>query len=113
MRRRYLERAEPLRRSDALNVLLSHNPDVIAAAAAKGFEVTLAGHTHGGQVTLEFLHPGANVARYYTPYVYGRYEVAANRRATAAYVTRGVGTIFVPARLGAPPELASIRLRTA
>lgn len=109
----YLERAAPLQSPDAVNLLLSHNPDVIGTAAAKGFDITLAGHTHGGQVTLEFLHPSVNVARYYTPYVYGRYNTNAGGRRATAWVTRGIGTIFVPARLGAPPEIPLIRLRRA
>ena len=83
------------------------------AAAAKGFDITLAGHTHGGQVTFEFLHPSVNVARYYTPYVHGRYDKNAGGRNATAWVTRGIGTIFVPARLGAPPEIPLIRLRRA
>jgi uncharacterized protein len=112
-RSRYLERAAPLRQPDAVNLLLSHNPDVIGAAAAQGFDITLAGHTHGGQVTLEFLHPSVNIARYYTPYVYGRYNTDVGGKRATAWVTRGVGTIFVPARLGAPPEIPLIRLRRA
>ena len=109
----YLRQAEHLVRPQCVNVLLSHSPDVIAAAARKGFDVTLAGHTHGGQVTLEFVHPSINVARYYTPFVYGRYDVSHGGKTATSYVTRGIGTIFVPARLGAPPELAVIRLRRA
>lgn len=110
---KYLDRAAHLVRPNSLNLLLSHSPDVIAAAGKKGFDVTLAGHTHGGQVTLEFVHPSLNIARYYTPYVYGRYDVPGRVSTATSYVTRGIGTIFVPARLGAPPELPLIRLRRA
>ena len=46
-----------------------------------------------------------NVARFYTPYVRGLY-----RSGAAAYVTRGIGTIGIPARIGAPPEITLIRL---
>lgn len=102
----YLVGAEELVRPDAYNLLLSHNPDVFPAAAQKGFDLTLAGHTHGGQVTFEILHQWANVARIFTPFVYGRYQQANS----SLYVTRGIGTVGIPARVGAPPEIALIRL---
>ncbi len=37
------------------NVLLSHNPDVFPVAAHQGYHLVIAGHTHGGQVTVEIL----------------------------------------------------------
>ncbi len=106
LRPRYLESAEKLVRAGAVNVLLSHNPDVYPVAAAKGFQVVLAGHTHGGQVQVEILNQSLNVARFITPFVYGLYRDAG----AAAYVTRGIGTIGMPARIGAPPEIALLRL---
>jgi predicted MPP superfamily phosphohydrolase len=108
-RPRYLLGAERLISPGALNIMLSHNPDVFPQAAAQGWDLTLAGHTHGGQVNFEILHHNLNVARFYTPYVYGLYQ--SGRAAT--YVTRGIGTIGMPARLGAPPEIALLRLRRA
>jgi predicted MPP superfamily phosphohydrolase len=102
----YLVGAEALVKPGMCNVLLSHNPDVIPVAAAKGFDVTLAGHTHGGQVTVEILSQYLNIARFFTRFVYGRYGEGGK----AAYVTRGIGTVGVPARIGAPPEVALIRL---
>jgi hypothetical protein len=93
----------------ALNVLLSHNPDVFPVAAQKGYDLTMAGHTHGGQVTVEILNESINPARFFTPFVYGLFQ----RGAAAAYVTRGIGTIGVPVRIGAPPEIALLRLRKA
>jgi len=105
----YLEGAERMIVPGALNVLLAHNPDVFPAAARKGFNLTLSGHTHGGQVTIEILDQGINPARFFTPYVYGLYR----KGNAAAYVTRGIGTIGIPARLGAPPEISLVRLRKA
>jgi uncharacterized protein len=107
-RPRYLEGAERLAAPGAFNLLMAHNPDVFPAAAKKGFDLTLAGHTHGGQVTVEYLHQTLNVARFVTPYVYGEYRAGEGR--PALYVTRGIGTIGLPLRLGAPPEIAVIRL---
>ena len=108
-RPRYLEGAESMIAPDALNILLSHNPDVFPVAAKQGWDLTLAGHTHGGQVNVEILHQEFNLARFYTPYVYGHYRSGKS----SIYVTRGIGTIGMPARLGAPPEIAVLRLRKA
>jgi uncharacterized protein len=107
--KRYLNGAETMVAPGAFNVLLSHNPDVFPVAARKGYDLTLAGHTHGGQVTIEILNESINPARFLTPFVYGLFR----RGAAAAYVTRGIGTIGVPVRLGAPPEIALLRLRKA
>lgn len=89
-----------------LNVLLSHNPDVFPVAAEKGFDLTIAGHTHGGQITVEILGDAVNFARFYTPYVYGRYE----QQEKFIYVSRGLGTVGMPVRVGAPPEVSLIKL---
>jgi len=107
--RQYLVGAEQFVRPDAVNVLLSHNPDVFPVAARQGYNFMLAGHTHGGQVTVEILDQSINPARFFTPYVYGLYRSGA----ASAYVTRGIGTIGIPARIGAPPEISVLRLRKA
>jgi predicted MPP superfamily phosphohydrolase len=96
-------------RPGALNVLLQHNPDVFPVAARQGYNLLLAGHTHGGQVTVEILEQWINPARFFTPFVYGVYR----EENASAYVTRGIGTIGVPARIGAPPEISLLRLRKA
>lgn len=108
-RERYLRGAERLIVPGTINILLQHNPDVFPAAARQGYNLLLAGHTHGGQVTVEILDRFINPARFFTPYVYGLYR----RGNAAAYVTRGIGTIGIPARLGAPPEISLLRLRKA
>jgi predicted MPP superfamily phosphohydrolase len=106
MKRPYLVGSGELVKPGEFNLMLSHNPDVFPAAAAQGWDFTLAGHTHGGQVTAGILSQYLNVARVFTPYVYGTYR---NGR-SAIYVTRGIGTVGVPARIGAPPEIGLIRL---
>jgi predicted MPP superfamily phosphohydrolase len=102
----YLGGAEQWIASGAVNILLSHNPDVFDVAARQGWDLTLAGHTHGGQVNVEILHQSLNAARFFTPYIYGLYR----QGPSSIWVTRGIGTVGVPARLGAPPEVALIRL---
>lgn len=107
--RPYLKGAEKLVHPEAaVNLLLSHNPDVFPVAAAKGFDAILSGHTHGGQVTVEFLQQYVNPARFFTPYVAGSYYLDKS----AIYVSRGVGTVGVPTRIFAPPEVTLVRLRT-
>ena len=105
-RQPYLTEIKGLHKPGMLNVLLSHNPDVFPVAARLGYDLTVAGHTHGGQVTVEILRQYANVARFFTPYVSGLYE----KDGKSVYVSRGLGTVGLPARVGAPPEVTLIRL---
>jgi hypothetical protein len=105
----YLRHAASMIEPGAFNVLLSHNPDVFPVAAAQGYDLTLAGHMHGGQVTVEILSPALNPARILTPFVRGLYREGDR----ACYVTRGIGTLGVPARLGSRPEITLLTLRQA
>ena len=102
----YLVGAERLMAPGCLNVLLSHNPDVFPVAAEQGWDLTIGGHTHGGQIGVEILHHNVSPARYFTPYVRGLYRIDR----AAGYVSRGLGTVGLPVRLGAPPEVSLIRL---
>ncbi len=102
----YLIGAERMIRPAALNVLLSHNPDVFPVAARQGWQFTISGHTHGGQVNVEILRHDLNIARFFTPYTMGLYRIGAS----SIYVSRGIGTIGVPVRLGSAPEVALLRL---
>jgi hypothetical protein len=88
------------------NILLSHNPDAFDRAAELGIDLSLAGHTHGGQMTLEFVHPDLSPSRLFTSYVRGWFEKPGGQ----LYVNRGIGTIFVPIRFGSPPEITIIEL---
>jgi hypothetical protein len=104
--RPYLEHVEELVEPGVFNLLLSHNPDVFPIAARKGFDLTLAGHTHGGQINLEIAGSNLNIADVVTPYTKGFYKLAD----ASLYVNSGLGTIGVPVRIGAPPEITLIRL---
>ncbi len=122
-----LENVDRLIRSDMSNILLSHNPNSFDRAAELGIELSLAGHTHGGQVTVEILDKRYTPARFITPYTAGMYHLpidsttsnsaASNQlrepaRATL-YVNRGLGTFALPARIGVDPEITLLRLTRA
>lgn len=104
--RDYLEGVERLIRPNAVNILLSHNPNSFDRAAELGIDLTLAGHTHGGQVALEFVHRNISPSRLVTDYVKGWFQKGASQ----LYVNRGLGTILVPIRLNAPPEITLFEL---
>ena len=84
-------------------VLLAHDPRRLADAAALNIPLVLSGHTHGGQVVLPVV--GAIAAQKY-PVVAG----VGRRGRTTMFVSRGLGTVFVPVRLNCPPEVAVLTL---
>jgi hypothetical protein len=113
-RAKYLIGTERLIVPGASNILLSHNPDVFPTAIQRGFDAVISGHTHGGQVNVEILHQNINPARFRTPFVSGLYRLGPPGQAPAScFVSNGIGTIGMPIRLGAPPEIALLRLRRA
>lgn len=99
-------RLEGLAVPETVNVLLSHYPDVFDRAAELGFDLTLAGHTHGGQLSLDFIRRGLNLSRYIYSYNNGWYE----KNGAQLYVNRGIGTTGAPIRFGAPPEITLLEL---
>jgi predicted MPP superfamily phosphohydrolase len=116
-----LRAIEQLVRHDIPNILLSHNPNTFYSAAELGIELSLAGHTHGGQVNIEIIHSSFNPARFMTQFIAGPYQLpmaapAQGSRNTAAtwsclYVNRGLGTLALPARIGAAPEITLLTLQ--
>ena len=84
-------------------VLLAHDPRRLSEAAALGIPLVLAGHTHGGQVVLPII--GAVAAQKF-PVVAG----IGRRQRTTMFVSRGVGTVYVPVRVNCPPEVAILTL---
>jgi predicted MPP superfamily phosphohydrolase len=90
-------------------ILLSHSPDIIGRAAARGVALVLSGHLHGGQVVVPFAGPAIGMSRYGTRFAAGRWRVGQ----TTLVVTRGVGEEAVPLRLWCPPEVLLVTLRTA
>ena len=104
--REYLLGVDRLMAPGTANILLSHNPNTFDRAAQYGIDLSLAGHTHGGQVTLEFISPELSPSRLITSYVRGWFEKPGGQ----LYVNRGIGTIGVPIRFDAPPEISVFEL---
>jgi predicted MPP superfamily phosphohydrolase len=120
-RRTLLVESEHLVRRDMPNILLSHNPNAFPRAAQLGIEAVLSGHTHGGQIQLEIVDHLLSPARFITNFIAGHYELplsSPNRpellgKKSSLYVNRGLGTIGIPARIGAKPEITLHTLRRA
>jgi hypothetical protein len=85
-------------------VLLSHHPDFFFEAAAVGVELTLSGHTHGGQINLGGCRPLRHTR-------FGWWQGLFEEVGCRLYVSRGVGTTLLPLRLAAPPEIPLLTLR--
>lgn len=85
-------------------LLLAHDPRRLAEAAALKVHAVLSGHTHGGQVIV----PGVG-AIYKTrfPILHG----LGRQANTSIFVSRGIGTVYVPVRINCPPEVALVTLR--
>jgi uncharacterized protein len=95
-----------MRGADGFPILLAHDPRRLTEAAALGIPLVLSGHTHGGQVVL----PGIGaVAAQKFPVVAG----TGRQRHTTVFVSRGVGTVYVPVRVNCPPEVAVLTLTRA
>lgn len=96
-----LTQVAALIRADCYNILLCHEPDVLAELTEENIDLALSGHTHGGQVCIPIRGPLV-LPPLGEKYVSGRYTLP---NGTFLYVTQGVGTTKVPLRLLAPPEL--------
>ena len=85
-------------------ILMNHTPVNLEEAEAAGIDLQLSGHTHKGQLfPLNFV----------TDAVYTVHSGYARLGRMQIYVSNGVGTWGPPIRLGAPPEIVQIRLRSA
>lgn len=89
---------------DETVLCLSHHPDFFPIAAERGAHLTLAGHTHGGQVAF------AGVSAFFFAYrhMLGRYR----RDGKHLYVSGGTGH-WLPFRVGVPSEVTILTLRRA
>lgn len=108
-RRDNLEKALRLRDAEDTTVLLAHDPVMFEEARRAGVELTLSGHTHGGQVAMPFFAKKLSLAQLTHKHFLGLYREGES----AVYVNAGLGTTGPPLRLGVPPEIAVLVLRAA
>ena len=94
-----------LKKSD-FAIFLSHHPDYIENIHSDLIDLTLSGHTHGGQVALFGWAP-ILPSEYGQKYRYGMIR-SGN---TQSYITSGVGTVIPPIRLFCSPEIVLLRLK--
>ncbi len=86
-------------------ILLVHEPDIFTQVPAR-VSLTLAGHTHGGQIRLPLVPPVWAPSAYGARFAYGHIV----ERGRHLIVSGGLGCSKVPLRLGVPPEILRIEL---
>jgi predicted MPP superfamily phosphohydrolase len=89
-------------------LLLTHNPDLFPRIPPR-VTLTLAGHTHGGQVRLPLIGSPIVPSAYWQRYARG-HVVEQGRH---LFVSTGIGTSDLPIRLGVPPTIFVLTLRAA
>jgi len=92
---------------DGFRVLLSHRPGAFEEAARNRIPLTVAGHTHGGQIGL--LWRDLTPVRLLTEYIRGLYEL----EGCNLIVSAGVGTGGIPVRVAVPPSVELVTLRSS
>jgi predicted MPP superfamily phosphohydrolase len=92
----------------AVSIALTHNPDSFVQVPATA-QLTLAAHTHGGQVNLPL------VGRLVVPSDYGQSFAAGHveEYGKHLFVTTGIGTSILPVRFRVPPEVAVVTLMSS
>jgi predicted MPP superfamily phosphohydrolase len=104
-----IEKAAAAVPDEAFSILLSHTPEIYRQAAHAGFDLLLAGHTHGGQICLPGSIPLALDSVLPGHMGAGSWEY----HGMAGYTSVGVGSCIVPVRLNCPPAITLHRLRRA
>lgn len=88
---------------DEFKLMLAHNPVIFRRAARAGIDLTLSGHTHGGQVRVRD-NDQRLIRRRRTA---GLHRI----KQSQIYITRGIGTVVLPVRFQCPPEISVLELR--
>ncbi len=104
----YLARALSSVKNSSPKLLLCHKPYFLETIAGQNIDLTLAGHTHGGQIVFAKIgNTYISPATLFSKYVSGLYKF----NNAQMYVTRGIGTVGVPFRVNCPPEITKITLQ--
>lgn len=89
---------------DEMKILLAHNPIIFRQAVRAGIDLTLSGHTHGGQVKVRDTEKHLIRRRRLSSGLH-------KRKDSQIYITRGIGTVVLPVRFQCPPEISLLTLR--
>jgi hypothetical protein len=104
----YLTRALSSVQNSNPKILLCHKPYFLETIAGHDIDLTLAGHTHGGQIVFAKIgNTYISPATLFSKYVWGLYRF----NNAQMYVSRGIGTVGVPFRINCPPEITKITLQ--
>ncbi len=90
--------------ADEFKLVLAHNPIIFRKAVAAGVDLTLSGHTHGGQIRLRDAAKPLIRKRKLTAGLHERGD-------SHIYITRGIGTVVLPVRYQCPPEISLLELK--
>jgi hypothetical protein len=103
----YLTRALSTAKNDLPKILLCHKPYYFKNAERMNIDLTLSGHTHGGQIVFGTVDKTPiSFAALASKYVAGKYTIGNS----TLYVNKGIGSVGVPFRINCPPELTVITL---
>ncbi len=105
-RRADIKLALAKRPKGAPTILLAHDPSLFPEAVENRVDLTLSGHTHGGQVAFPIAPKTLNMSRLYHHFVAGLYRIGSS----TLYVSRGTGTTGPPVRLNVSGEISEITL---
>lgn len=90
---------------DEMKLLLAHNPVIFRQSVRYGVDLTLSGHTHGGQIRVRDSEKRLIRRRKLSNGLHSRKD-------SQIYITRGIGTVVLPVRYQCPPEISLLELRS-
>lgn len=107
---KYLDTAVSSVHNNQPKILLCHKPYYFQNARDRNIDLTLSGHTHGGQIVFGVIdNVPISLAALFSKYIAGLYTLQSSQM----YVNRGIGTVGLPFRVNCPPELTVITLTNA
>ncbi|MGZ5862753.1 MAG: metallophosphoesterase, partial [Methyloceanibacter sp.] len=104
-----IEKAASAIPDDAFSILISHTPEIYRQAAHAGFNLLLAGHTHGGQICL----PGGIPITLDSVLPRSMGAGAWKHANMIGYTSVGAGSSVVPVRFNCPPEITLHHLHSS
>lgn len=104
----YIDMLAGRSKSDAINILVAHNPDYFRRYSEWGADIVLSGHVHGGIAVLPYI--GGVISptfELFPKYDFGKFESGGS----VMYLSRGLGSHTIPIRIFNNPEIMNVTLR--